>query len=152
MTGAHVHLMLTHIPIMGALFGLLILGYALFLHKQEAARIGFGLLVIAGLAAIAVYLTGESAEEVVEHLPGISEAVIERHEEAAVFGLFGAAALGVLSLTGLVVYRKGIPQWLITTTFVAALVVSGILVWTANLGGQINHPEIHSDVSIVEEG
>lgn len=144
MNDAHVHLLLTHIPLVGTIFGVLILAFALLAKKTEAATIGLGVFIISGLAAVAVYLTGEAAEEVVEELPGISEAIIERHEEAAIFALISSIVLGVIALAGLALYRNGVPRWLTSTTLVVAVVVSGIMGWTANLGGQINHPEIRS--------
>lgn len=153
MTDAHVHLLLTHIPVLGIVFGLLILIYARFRKSVEATQISLGVFVLSGLATVAVYLTGEAAEEAVESLAGVSHAVIERHEEAAFVALIAAIVLGVFSLVGLWLSRKEVPRWLSTATLVLALVVGGIMAWTANLGGQINHPEIRSEtVSVAPSG
>ena len=149
MSGAHLHLLLTHVPVVGIVFGLLVLAYAWFSGKNEIARVSLGIFVLSGLAAVAVYLTGEPAEEVVEGLPGVSHALIEQHEEAAVAALIAALVLGAVSLMGLWLSRRSLPRWLSGATLVLALVVSGIMAWTANLGGQINHPEIRSDAAIV---
>ncbi len=144
MTGAHLHLLLTHIPVVGLVFGVLVLGYAWFRKSDEATRIGMGIFVLSGLAAVAVYLTGEAAEEAVEGLADVSHALVEQHEEAALAALIATVALGAVSLLGLWLSRKGVPRWFSSATLVLALVVSGIVGWTANLGGQINHPEIRS--------
>ena len=53
-------------------------------------------------------------------------------------------AAGLLALGALVIGRGPAPTpgWILATTFVAALVAEGLMVWTANLGGRISHPEI----------
>jgi len=152
MNEAHIHLLLTHLPVVGTLLGLLILTYALLAKKTEALTIASGVFVLSGLAAVAVYLTGEAAEEVVEGLPGISHAIIERHEEAALVALVAAVVLGLVSLGSLFLSRRGVPRWLAGATLILALVASGIMAWTANLGGQINHPEIRSDQVATQAG
>ena len=81
-----------------------------------------------------------------ESLPGVSKAFMERHEEAAGFGFGGVAVLGVVSLALLIFFRRGriLPIWLSTSLLVASMVVSGLMAWTANLGGQIRHSEIRT--------
>lgn len=144
MTGAHIHLLLTHVPVMGIVFGTLVLAYAWIRGRKEAIQIGLGIFALSALAAVVVYLTGEAAEEAVEGLAGVSEAVIERHEEAALVALVATLGLGVLSLIGLWLSRRAVPRWFSGGLLAMALVVNGVMAWTANLGGQINHPEIRS--------
>lgn len=81
MTWAHLHLALNHVPVIGILIGLLLLGFGIFRGSRELTRSSFWLL--AGLAVITVfvYLTGEPVEEMVEGLPGISERMVEQHEK-----------------------------------------------------------------------
>ena len=152
MTGAHLHLLLTHVPVLGIIFGLLVTGYGFLRRKTDALQIGLGTFVFSGIAAAAVYLTGESAEEVVEDMGGVSHAIIERHEEAAIVALIAALALGAISLVGLWLSRKDLPRWFAGATLIAALAVTGVMAWTANLGGQINHPEIRANGSIAASG
>jgi hypothetical protein len=152
MNEAHIHLILTHVPVIGTLFGLLILAYALLAKKLEVAPIALGIFVLSGLAAVVVYLTGEAAEEAIEGLPGISEALVEPHEEAAVFALLAAVLLGVVSLGGLFLSRRGLPRRLAGVTLALALLTGGVMTYTANLGGRINHPEIRSGQATVQAG
>lgn len=147
MSGAHVHLLLTHIPVVGVVFGILILAYALLRRKNETTQVALAVFVMSGLAAIGVYLTGEGAEESVEHLVGISHALIEQHEEAAVVALVTTLLLGAVSGVGLWLSRKRLPRWFSGATLALALVVGGVLAWTADLGGQINHPEIRPEAT-----
>lgn len=145
MNEAHLHLMLTHLPVVGTLIGLLILSYALLAKRAEAVVIALGVFVFSGLSALAVYFTGEAAEEAIEGRAGLAEALIEPHEEAALFALIAAGALGLFSLLGLLLTRRGVPAWIARAALVLALLASGLLAWTSNLGGQISHPEIRSE-------
>jgi hypothetical protein len=97
-------------------------------------------LVAAGLVG---YLTGEHAEEVVEHLAGVAEASVEAHEAAAFVSLSLAGALGILGLFGLWQVRAvaTVPGRLAWVSLVGAAVVALSMAWTANLGGLIRHPE-----------
>lgn len=145
MSGAHIHLLLTHVPVLGILFGTAILAYAWIRKRNEPMQIALATFVVSAVAATVVYLTGEAAEEVVEGMAGVSHAVIERHEEAAVLALVAALLMGTLSAVGLWLSRRAVPRWFATMSLVAALGTTGVMAWTANLGGQINHPEIRSD-------
>jgi len=57
--------------------------------------------------------------------------------------------LGVAALGGLILFRRGraLPVWFSVSLLVAALIVSGLMAWVANLGGQIRHSEIRADNS-----
>lgn len=140
MNGAHLHLLLNHLPVLGTLFGLGILAIALWRRNDTLRRTGLALLVIAGLAAGGAFLTGEPAEEAVEGK--VTEQVIAAHEEAAEAALWGAGILAVLSAGALLRWRREIPQGVAGAVLVGAIVTSGLMAWTANLGGQIRHPEI----------
>ena len=144
MNAAYVHLLLNHIPILGTAFGVLFLVYALVRNRTELKRIAQGIFVLAALAAVPVYLTGEPAEEVVEHQPGVFEDAIEQHEGAALYALIGVEALGLLSLVGLFASRgdRDLPGGLMGVTLLLAVGVVGLMVWTAYLGGKISHPEL----------
>lgn len=48
--------------------------------------------------------------------------------------------------------KKGAPARFAAATFVVALVVNGLMAWTANFGGQSSHPEIRSDQDMVSVG
>lgn len=139
----HLHLLLNHIPVVGTLFALLLFAAALFLRETVSPK--FALAVTAGLAvvAIAVYFTGGPAEDAVEKLAGVTERAVERHEEAAEMATISIGILGALSLIALFVYRaKRVPRWVVLFGFVGSGVISALMGWTANLGGQIRHTEI----------
>jgi uncharacterized membrane protein len=154
MNAAYVHLTLNHVPILGVVFALPLLGFGLLRRNPTLVRAGWVTLVVVALVAIPVYLSGEGAEEIVEDLPGVSHDAIEAHEEIALFGLIGALTLGVLALAGLLLSRRsaGVPTWLPPASFVLALAVAGLMTAVAYRGGLINHPEAHDGAAPQEGG
>jgi uncharacterized membrane protein len=146
MNWAHVHLALSHLPVIGAIFGLLLLLLALLRKSEELKRVSLGVFVITALLALPVYFTGEPAEEMIEHLPGVAEPLIERHENAALFALLMAGVTGIVALIGLILFRRAetLPIWVVGAALVLSLATSGLMGWTANLGGEIRHTEIRA--------
>ncbi len=101
-------------------------------------------VLLAAVTAV-VYFTGEPAEEVAENISGVSELSISLHEEAALVSTIAFAIMGVLALGSLIFSRnKPVPRGLSVTALAVSLVVSGMLAWTANLGGNIRHTELQT--------
>jgi uncharacterized membrane protein len=155
MSAAHWHLMLNHIPLLGLAIGTVLLAYGAGRRHDDVQRASLGLLAGAGLSAIAVYLTGEPAEEVVEGLANVSHDALDAHEHFAIYALVGGIATGVAAL-GSLLYgwaRRALARWTVLLTLVLALTTTGLLGYTANLGGKISHPELRGPtVSAVETG
>lgn len=153
MNYAHIHLLLNHLPILGTIFGLLLLAWATLRKSDELRCVSLGVFVVTAALAIPAYLTGEPAEEVVEHLPGVAESIIEQHENAALFALLGAALTGLVALVGLVFARRAahLSGAVLAAVAVLAVGTSGLMGWTGNLGGQIRHTEIRSGASMTSE-
>ncbi len=147
MNGAHLHLLLNHLPVLGTAFGLLLLLFALLRKSDEIKRVSLGVFVFTALSAGAAYLTGEPAEEAVEKLPGVAEALIGQHEDAALIALVVAGVTGGVALLGLILFRRAekLPVWVVAAALVLALATGGLMARAANLGGQIRHPEIRAD-------
>lgn len=143
MSLVHLHLILNHVPMIGLVFVTIILTVGLWRNSSEVARLGLALAVAMAAVAGVVFLTGEPAEEAVEHLAGIAESAIHAHEEAAEAALIAASLAGLVSLLGLALFwRRSLPRWMTGTALAAVLVAGGVMGWTANLGGQIRHTEI----------
>ena len=140
MSIVHLHLLLNHVPVVGTLFALLLFAAAVFLRETVSTKFALGFSV-----AIAVYFTGGAAEEAVEKLAGVTERAIEQHEEAAKVTTIAMSIFGALSLAALVIFRKRqVPRWVGAAGFAGTVVLSTLMGWTANLGGQIRHTEIRS--------
>ena len=146
MNEAHIHLVLTHFPIVGTILGTGILIYSQIVKDNSAAKIAFLTLILMSLLTIPVFLTGEGAEESVEHLAGVSENLIEEHEDLAAKAIWFMAVLGVFSFAGLFsIYKKmTFSKVLNPVLLVIALVTCGLFVKVGNLGGQIRHSEIRN--------
>jgi hypothetical protein len=154
MSWAHIHLALTHVPVIGLLIVLLLLVVAGLRRSAELMRVSYGLLLLLAVATVIVYLTGEPAEELVENLPGFSEALVEQHEEAALIATIGMGVLGLVALVGLIRFRAPwiAPAWYDRGVLLLALLMGGVMAWTANLGGQIRHSEIRADRGATLDG
>lgn len=136
----HLHLVLNHFPIIGTLIACLLLFVGLLRKQTMLQQTGALLLVIMAIIAIPVFLTGEPAEESVEHLAGISRRVIHEHEEAAEFAIWLMGLTGILSFLAYIfqqrVGMKG--YWLV---WVFSLLTFVSMARVGLLGGEIRHPE-----------
>jgi hypothetical protein len=146
MEPVHIHLLLNHVPVIGTLFGVLLLLGGRLRRSDDLRRAALVFFSICGLLVIPVYMTGEPAEHAVESIPTVSHETIEEHEEVAAFALTGSLLLGLGSAFGLMRYRRGrpFPRRYPDAVLVAAIVVGCLLIWTASVGGQVRHSEIRS--------
>lgn len=147
MNAAQIHLALNHAPLFlsAAGGGILILG---MIRKNESFKmLALYLLVASALFTIPVFLTGEGTEELVEHMPGVSENAIEKHEDMAKLTLWVIAASGIAALAG-IIFRKnaGLGRILLFVCILLSLTSFGTMAQTAHLGGLIRHSEIAGGV------
>lgn len=143
LNAAHVHLLLNHVPILGAVAAAFLLTLAFFVRRELLTKAALWTLAVSGVVAVPVYLSGEEAEGIVEEL-GAPDAVIEPHEEAALWTVLvlGALALAALGLLWWLSHRRETPRWLTTSAWAAAMLGAVLAGRTAYLGGQIRHTEI----------
>ena len=144
MSHAHIHLILNHAPLFGLLGAMLLLLGGLLRKSPDVIRAGLLVAVVTSLIGIPAYLTGEKAEETIEHAQGVSHAAIDAHENAALGVLVATELAGVFALVGLFMGRTNdvhLRRGALLTTVVAALGF-GWAAYVNNLGGQIRHPEI----------
>lgn len=146
MNFAQIHLLFNHFPILGALFGFVLLGVGILRKSEELKRVALWAFLLFALLALPVYFSGEPAEKVIEGLPGITEHYIHAHEVLARFALLGIEILGLLSLAGGLAFRrsKTLPAWFVGIVFLLSLLVAGLMVQTGHLGGMIRHTETRS--------
>jgi len=125
-----------------------------WLRNRTVSRVALVLLLVAAIAVIPAYLLGEGAEEAVENLAGVSERVIEAHEDAAVFALWLTILLGTLSTLGVVADRFGTRFRKLTSAAIlcVSLLASASLAYTGYNGGMIRHPEAYDGTVSVGGG
>lgn len=152
MTAAQLHLALNHIPVLGTLLGAVLLAYALWRGQETVQNVSLGLLVFVGAVAVVVYLTGEPAEEIIEGAAGVSHDAIEAHEVWGWYAFLASILTGLGALGALVLdYVWGqLGRQAVWVVFLLAFLTSGVMVYTANLGGKINHPELRASTPAVE--
>ncbi|MBI4658896.1 MAG: hypothetical protein HY735_08640 [Verrucomicrobia bacterium] len=147
MNTAHLHLISSHVSVLGPLFGSCLLAVGLLRRSQEIGKLSLWVFVLSAFSAASTYLCGEAAGELLVRLvTGISADATDQHAEVAVLALAISVPLGLVSFAGIIAFRKSkrMPMWFATLTLLLSLLSSGMMAWTANLGGRIRHTEIQS--------
>ena len=106
MNGQELHLLVNHVPVIGSMGAFLLLVIAWVSRSKAVTRTALAFTVLVGVSSAVAFLTGEPAEEVVEHLPGIVTGAIEHHEEMADRALWLGIATGVVGLASLYLGRR----------------------------------------------
>jgi hypothetical protein len=143
MSGAHLHLLVNHAPLFGAIFALALLAASFIWAPDVLRRTALVVLVFTALAAVVSDLSGDPAEDAIRGFPGVRREVIHAHEEFADKSYIAASILGVLALVALARWRRTpMPQGATLGALAGAAVVSGMMAWTALLGGRVRHTEV----------
>jgi hypothetical protein len=158
----HLHLLLNHFPTVGMVIGLGLFLISL-LGKSEDLRKA-SLVVFLGIALLTLptYVTGNAAQEVICQgaakapcdNPGVSKALIQTHEGAALWAFTLMQILGAFAWLGLWQLRRlaHVPRWNLTIILLLSLVSFAAMARTANIGGEIRHPEIGHQADTTEKG
>lgn len=141
MDQTHLHLITNHLSIIGTLFAGIVLLIGLLSNTVQTRMAAFILMLISSISGYITFKTGHEAEETVEHIKGISEYVIEQHEEFAEKALWFIILLFVASIVGLYAGKKNIVSekkisWII---LLISFISFAVFAWTGYLGGQIMH-------------
>jgi uncharacterized membrane protein len=148
MNTAHWHLLLNHLPIVGTVIGTLIIAAGFILKNNPIIKqTGLGVLVFSALCAIPAYLTGEGAEEIAEKLPGVSEIIMEDHEDLGKLFLILSASLGLLALLTFISDRMKakLASTMYVFVLMAGLGLSVVAKQVGTSGGEVRHTEIRSN-------
>jgi uncharacterized membrane protein len=149
MSGAHFHLLVNHLPILGSVFGFMILLAGLLLKNTSVKLTGIGILLFATFSVAFALLSGDPAGEAVNGLPGVSESMVEHHESVAYSSLWAMIPMGLLAaLAGYSILKKEkAGTTLAWVTLFLSLIVSALMAWVGLTGGEIRHTEIRSGTS-----
>lgn len=144
MDATHAHLLVNHIPILGSVFGALLLLIGMLLKNKTLEITGLSTILLAALFTMPAYFSGEEAEHIVEHFEGFSEHQLEEHEEHAELSLWMMIVSGLLSLMSILAYQFA-PQRVKITRLLALVVTLFAFITMiplANHGGKIMHQEL----------
>ena len=153
MNQAHLHLIVNHLPIMGSLFALVLLGVGLLRRNTILTQAGLVAVLAAGLLCLLPQLTGEGAAKIIQDQPRVSRALIQNHAAAAEQGFWALEGAAALGLFGLLLLKNNSPKgrllaWLTLATVALSF---GLLARAGNLGGQIRHTEIREGFGTPDE-
>ena len=148
---AHLHILLNHFPTIGAIVGVGLFIVALVWKSKDLTRASLGLFVVIGLLTIPAYVTGNMAEEVLLEGPGVSEAYVHRHQDAALLAFIFMQIAGALAWFGLWQYRRiaRTTTWNLSAVLVVAVIAVGLMARAASFGGEIRHTEVRQGAEIV---
>jgi len=137
-SGAHLHLLLNHIPTVA--FGV---AAALFLaglvkKSEDLTQAGFVAFFLNALLAIPAYVSGNAAEFVLRDQPGMAASVVTAHQNAAMLGFVFMQVTGLVGWVALWRFRR----WTIPALLALSAATFALMARAANIGGGIRHPEI----------
>jgi uncharacterized membrane protein len=146
MNEAHVHLVTNHLPILIPLIALVVLLIGLISKSDAVKRTAYFLFILGAISTFPAFESGEEAEEIVEHMAGVSHDLIHEHEEKAELFMILSYILGALSLVGLWANwkKKKFAPMVSYITILFSVVVLYVAKETGTTGGEIRHPEIRS--------
>ncbi len=152
----HLHLLLNHFPIIGTTVGLGLFLISLVGKNEDLRRAGLIVFAAMALLAIPTFFSGTGAQGAIRKLPGVSEALIERHQGAAMLALLFMEITGALSLVGLWKSQgtSSLARWngTLTAVLLFSVVTVGLMARVGTTGGDIRHPEIGTGQEELTEG
>jgi uncharacterized membrane protein len=149
---AHIHLLLNHFPTIGFGIALALFLAALVGKNEELKRTSLVVFFLIAALAIPTYFSGNAAVEALcsgpegECPPGVSEARIRAHEDAALMGFILMELTGFIAWLGLWQFRmiSHAPRWNVVAVLLLSILTFGLMARASNIGGEIRHTEIIS--------
>jgi hypothetical protein len=144
----HWHLVLNHLPSVGTLVAVCLLAGARSVGSRDVTRASLLLFVVLSLLAIPTFVTGAAAGWTIRTAPGVSERALAAHQDAALLGLVALLVTGWLAWFTLWRDRRRqtLDGWGALAVLASGALSLVLMLWTARLGGDINHPEIRAGV------
>jgi hypothetical protein len=148
---AHIHLLLNHWPIIGSFIALGLFLVSLVANSDDLKQASLALFALIALVTIPTYMSGSLAQEVIKESPGVSKALIQTHQGAALLAFLFMEITGAVALVGLWQFSRisrpltgPVARWNSSAVLFFSVVTVGLMTITGNTGGGIRHPEILS--------
>lgn len=144
MESSYIHLLINHFPVIGMFFLIPLLIYGMVKRNEQVNNFALTGLIVLALLTIPVFLSGEIAEEAVEHMQGIEHDVIEEHEEAGELAMWAMQVLNLLAVVTLWMNLKkhAFSRFFKRITLVISFFVLGLMINSGLTGGKIRRPEL----------
>src|SRR2546425_12686196 len=143
---AHLHLLLNHFPIIGTLIGLVLFAASFLGKNGDLKRAGLMVLAVMALLALPAFFSGVGAQAAIRKDQGVSTALIDRHEGAAMLALLFMEITGALALVALWQRHRVTAgkrsSWNLKAILLFSIVTAGLMARVGTTGGDIRHPEI----------
>jgi hypothetical protein len=141
---AHFHLLLNHVPTVGAVIalGLLMVGYTR--RDDSLKHIGLEVLFLIAVLTVPVYMTGVAAYQTLRKVPEVSDTAMRVHQDIALIGFTITELAGFVGWLALWQWRRHgrAARGLVPATTLLLIAALAVMGGAANLGGEIRHPEI----------
>src|SRR5262245_7674814 len=105
-TLAHIHLLLNHFPTVGFGIGIVLFFFSLYVNTDPIKLSSLGIFLIIALLSVPVYMTGKAAQRAIQEEPGVSNVLLETHEDAALTALTFMEITGLMAWLGLWQFRR----------------------------------------------
>jgi hypothetical protein len=138
----YIHVVLNHLPIYGTILGAIALAVSLLLRSRAAQITALIIILIAGVSAYPVFVSGQRAYKAIRGMSDDAGA-LDEHMDRAEKTIGAFYFLAFAALAGLLVPLKwpktGLP--LTALALLLALICFGLGVYIAQEGGRVRHPE-----------
>jgi uncharacterized membrane protein len=145
----HLHLLLNHVPTVGSVVALGLLLLALVRRNEHLKHAGFEVLFVIAVVTLPAYMSGVGAHQNLRDQPGLSDNAMRVHQDAALAGFAVTEFAGFVAWIALWQSRRRgrAARGLVPAVTLLSIVALALMARAANLGGEIRHPEIRTDLS-----
>jgi hypothetical protein len=149
---AHLHLLLNHLPTIGTVVAIGLFIVSLGKIHHDVRRVSLGLFFVIAVFSMPAYMTGNAAQEAILGQEGVSEAMMARHQEAALLAFLLMEITGLVAWFALWQFRRTAvaASWVVPAMLIFSIVTFVLMARAATMGGEIRHPEIRAEVAATE--
>jgi hypothetical protein len=146
---AHLHLLLNHIPTVGAVVALGLLLLALIRRDEPLKLVGLEVLFVIALLTLPAYMSGVAAHQKLRNQPGVSDDAMRVHQDAALAGFVVTEFAGFVAWVALWQSRRRgrAARGLVSASTLLLIAALALMSRAATLGGDIRHPEIRTGLT-----
>jgi hypothetical protein len=147
----HLHLLMNHVPTVGTVVALGLLLLAFVRRNDHLKHVSLEMFFLLALVTLPVYLTGLAAQAAITGLPEVSAEAIAAHHDGALMAFILMEITGFVAWLGLWQFQRlARPAgWTYPAVLLLATVTLALMAGAASVGGEIRHPEIKLDESVV---